>query len=411
MKRIYLDYAATTPVDKKVLAAMLPYFSEKFGNAMSVHHFGQEALNAVDQARAQVAKFFNSAPSEIIFTSGATESNNLTVKGVLKSYYSKPENAKVKPHIITTAFEHHCVLYACRSVEKGGLAEVTYVMPGKDGLIKVKDIEAAIQPNTILVSVMYVNNEIGTVQPIEKIGKVIAKKNADKKEGEYKIIFHTDATQAINYFDCDVKKLGVDLLSMSAHKIYGPKGVGMLYVKKGTAIKHIQEGGDQEYKLRAGTHNVPGIIGLGKAIDLLAKNKIEETRKIEVLRDHLISRVLQEIPRVKLNGSKKYRSPNNVNFSFRDVEGEGLLLSLDMEGVAGSTGSACSSGALSPSHVLLSIGLKPEDAHGSLRLTLGKNTTQKELDAAVERLKQIVARLRNISGNVLNDFYNNSHNS
>ncbi|MDO8241108.1 MAG: cysteine desulfurase family protein [Candidatus Moranbacteria bacterium] len=410
MKRIYLDYAATTPADKEVLKEMLPYFSENFGNAMSIHSFGQDALQAVDSARGKIATFFGAVPSEIIFTSGATESNNITIKGVLKSYYSKAENAKIKPHIITTAFEHHCVLDSCKTVEKEGLAEVSYIKPDKDGLIKVSDIAKAIKSNTILISVMYVNNEIGTVQPIEKIGKLVKKLNATKKENEFKLLFHTDATQAVNYFDCNVAKLSVDLLSMSAHKIYGPKGVGMLYVKKGTTIKKIQDGGDQEYKMRAGTHNVPGIVGFGKAIEQIANRKTQNVnRKVLELRDYLIAKVSKEIPKAVLNGSKILRSPNNANFSFADVEGEGLLLSLDMEGIACSTGSACSSGALSPSHVLLSIGLKAEQAHGSLRFTLGKYTTKQEIDAAVKKLKTIVERLRKISGNILGEYYNKSH--
>jgi cysteine desulfurase len=404
--RIYLDYAATTPVDKNVLAEMLPYFSEKFGNAMSIHSFGQDAMQAVDAARGKIATFFNAIPAEIIFTSGATEANNITVKGVLKSYYSKADNAKIKPHIITSAIEHHCILDSCKAVERENLAEVSYIKPSKDGVIKISDINKAIKNNTILISVMYVNNEIGTVQPIEKIGKLVKKMNAQKKESATKIIFHTDATQAINYFDCDTKKLGVDLLSMSAHKIYGPKGVGILYVKKGTAIKKIQDGGDQEYKMRAGTHNVPGIVGAGKAIELIQsqKSKVENLRILK-LRDYLIERVLHEIPNAILNGSKIKRSPNNTNFTFRDVEGEGLLLSLDMEGVAGSTGSACSSGALSPSHVLMAIGLKAEQAHGSLRLTLGKHTTKQEINNTVTKLKTVVNRLRKISGSVLADYY------
>ena len=404
-KKIYLDYAATTPVDKEVLKEMLPYFSEKFGNAMSVHSFGQEALQGVDTAREKLADFFACIPSEIVFISGATEANNLAIKGVVKSYHSKLGNKKVKPHIITSAFEHHCVLDSCKAVENENLAEVTYLKPAKDGVIKVADIEKAIQPNTILISIMYVNNEIGTVQPIEKIGKLIKKINAGKKENDFKIIFHTDATQAVNYFDCNTKKLGVDLLSMSAHKIYGPKGIGMLYVRTGTTIKRIQDGGDQEYKLRAGTHNVTGIVGFGKAIELVKKQGPKDAKKIQALQDYLIAKISKEIPNATLNGSREKRSPNNVNFSFRDVEGEGLLLSLDMEGVACSTGSACSSGALSPSHVLLSLGLKPEQAHGSLRMTLGKHTTKSEIDTVVKKIQTTVERLRKISGNLLKEYY------
>lgn len=406
MKKIYLDYAATTPVDEKVLQAMLPYFSETFGNAMSVHGFGQEALEAVDSARAKAALFFRCSPSEIVFTSGATESNNLVVKGTLRSYYSIPRKESEKPHIITTKFEHHCVLDACKFAQKDGLADVTFVSPNKEGIISVKDIEKAITPNTILISVMYVNNEIGTVQPIAEIGKMLKKINLQRtKEKNQKISFHTDATQAINYFNCNVDDLGVDLLSMSAHKIYGPKGIGLLYVRKGTNIKRVQDGGDQEYKLRAGTHNAPGIVGLGEAINMIktpaTQKKIKEITK---LRDYLIKKVLKEIPKSYLNGSKELRSPNNANFRFDDVEGEGLILSLDLDGIAASTGSACSSGALDPSHVLLSLGLRHEQAHGSLRITIGKYTTKKELDILIEKLKETVKRLRKISGNVLADF-------
>ncbi len=406
MKKIYLDYAATTPVDKKVLEAMLPYFSENFGNAMSVHGFGQEALEAIDEARAKAALFFKCSPSEIIFTSGATESNNLVVKGILRSHNSIARKAEEKPHIITTAFEHHCVLDACKFAKKDGLAEVTFITPNKEGLISVKDIKAAIQPNTILISVMYVNNEIGTVQPIAEIGKLLKKINIERATEKLpKISFHTDATQAINYFNCDVDEIGVDLLSMSAHKIYGPKGVGLLYVRKATAIKRIQDGGDQEYKMRAGTHNVPGIIGLGAAINAIkTPATLKYIKEITQLRDYLIKRVLKEIPKSYLNGSAEKRSPNNANFRFDDVEGEGLILSLDLDGIAASTGSACSSGALDPSHVLLSLGLRHEQAHGSLRLTLGKHTTKQELDIVIVKIKEVVKRLRKISGNVLADF-------
>lgn len=410
-----MDYAATTPVDKEILKEMLPYFSEKFGNASSIHSFGQEAQKAIDKARSQAAKFFNATPSEIIFTSGATESNNLAIKGVVKSYYTKFHPVKSakggakqfngvnkKPHIITTAFEHHCVLDTCKALGKEGLIEATYLKSASDGVMRLNDIKKAIKKNTILISVMYVNNEIGTVQPIKEIGQLVKMINTQRKDTDFKLQFHTDATQGVNYFDCDTQKLGVSLLSMSAHKIYGPKGTGILFIKKGAPIKKLQNGGDQEYKMRAGTQNVPGIVGLGKAISMISEKKNKEILK---LRDYLIKMVLKEIPKVKLNGSKIHRSPNNTNFSFADVEGEGLLLSLDMEGIACSTGSACSSGALSPSHVLLSIGLKPEQAHGSLRMTIGKYTTKKEIDFTVNKLKEVVFRLRKISGKVLGDYY------
>jgi len=306
-------------------------------------------------------------------------------------------------------------LDACKSLEKENLAEITFVGPNKEGMVELAEIKKAIKSNTILISVMYVNNEIGTVQPIAEIGRMLKAYNMELKTRNEKrstfhdirstILFHTDATQAVNYFDCTVNKLNVDLLSMSAHKIYGPKGIGMLYVKKGTPIKPIQDGGGQEWKLRAGTHNVPGIIGLGSAISMINDRGTKNNKKILELRNYLISRVLKEIPKSKLNGSRTKRSPNNANFSFSDVEGEGLLLSLDMEGVACSTGSACSSGSLQPSHVLLSLGLKHEEAHGSLRITLGKYTTKKEIDMAVNKLKKIIEKLRKISGNVLSDYY------
>lgn len=396
MKKIYLDYAATTPVDKEVFKEMTPYFSEKFGNPMSVHSFGQEASTAVDDSRTYVAKFLNCTQSEVIFTSGATESNNLTIKGILKSYFR--QNKKQKPHIITTSFEHHCVLDTCKMIEREGVADVTYSPVNSDGVVKLEDVKKAITENTILISVMYVNNEIGTLQPISEIGGLIKELNKIRKG---KILFHTDATQGVNYFETDVEKLGVDLLSFSGHKIYGPKGVGVLYVKKGTPIKRIQDGGDQEYKMRSGTHNVPGIVGIGKAVSLVEKQKIEE---IKDLRDYLIEKILKEIPDSYLNGSKEKRSPNNANFRFDNIEGEGLLLSLDMEGIAASTGSACSSGALEPSHVLLALGLKHEQAHGSLRITIGKYTTKDEIDTVIEKVKETVERLRQISGNVLEDF-------
>ena len=408
MKRIYLDNGATTPVDKKVLRVMLPYFSEKYGNAMSLHSFGREANEAVEKAREQTADFFGADPKEIIFTSGATESNNLVIKGVLREYRFGGKK-KAKPHIITTAFEHHCVLDACKFVQRTGLAEVTFIKPDGEGLVSVENIKKAIKPNTILVSVMYVNNEIGTVQPIKEIGKLIKARNASSSTlhaPRSKILFHTDATQAVNYFDCNVKKLGVDLLSMSAHKIYGPKGIGALYVRKGTPLARVQDGGDQEFGKRAGTHNVPGIVGLGEAVQQVQSSKFKvQSKRILFLRNYLIKKVLEEIPDTKLNGSKKFRSPNNANFIFKNVEGESLILMLDKVGIAASTGSACSTGSFEPSHVLLSIGLKPEEAHGSLRLTLGKHTTKKDVVETVKKLKRVIESLRKISGNVLEGYY------
>jgi cysteine desulfurase len=401
-KKIYLDYAATTPVDMEVLKTMLPYFSDEFGNASSIHYFGRNAADAVTAARENLAHFFKCTEEEIIFTSGATESNNLAIKGVLRAYEKDKKNKGKIAHIITTVFEHSCVLKACQELEKEGRAEVTYLPVYSEGIIKPADLEKAIKENTLLVTVMYVNNEIGSVQPIAQIGKLLAKINAKREE---KIIFHTDATQAVAYFDTNVKRLSVDLLSMSAHKIYGPKGVGVLYVKKGTRITQIQDGGAQEFALRAGTLNSTGIIGLGKAIEVLAKNKPKETKKIKELRDYLIKKVLKEIPSVRLNGSRSKRSPNNANFSFSDVEGESLLLYLDAEGMAVSTGSACSSGSLSPSHVLLALGLKPEQAHGSLRISLGKYTTKKELIIFISKLKKVLEKLRKVSGEILKEYY------
>jgi cysteine desulfurase len=413
MKRIYLDHGATTPVDKKVLAEIMPYFSEKYGNAMSVHGFGAEANEAMEKARKQTADFFGATPEEIVFTSGATESNNLTIKGVVAAYYDKNKNTKIKPHIITTAFEHHCVLDSCKELEKEGLAEIAFIKPEKDGIISVSDIEKAIKSSTILVSVMYVNNEIGTVQPIAEIGKMIKTRNDTSftlHASRFPILFHTDATQAVNYFDCNVEKLGVDLLSMSAHKIYGPKGIGALYIRKNTLIKRVQDGGGQEFGKRAGTHNVPGIVGLGMAISMIKKQEmVKKNKEILELRNYLIKKVLKEISQTRLNGSQIKRSPNNTNFSFRNVEGESLLMMLDMEGIAVSTGSACTSGALEPSHVLMSLGLKPEDAHGSIRMTLGKHTTKKDIDYTVKKLKQSVEKIRKISGHVLEEYYSQKH--
>lgn len=408
LKKIYLDYAATTSVDKEVLDAMLPYFSEKFGNPMSVHSFGQETLEAIDKSREGVAEFLGCSSGEIVFTSGSTESNNLAIKGSVKSFFADPSNKGKVPHIITTSFEHHCIMDACKSLEKEGIAEVTFLPVSRDGVLDVEVLEKEIKENTILISVMYVNNEIGTLQPIKEISEIIKRKNSDR--GEKKIFLHTDATQAINYLDCNVESLGVDLLSLSAHKIYGPKGTGALYVRKGTHIKRIQDGGDQEYKLRGGTHNLTGIVGLGKAIELI-KTRKEKNKEIKELSDYIVGRVLKEIPKSYVNGNLDKKSPAITNFRFDDVEGEGLLLSLDLEGIAASTGSACSSGALDPSHVLLALGLKHEEAHGSLRVSIGQYTTREELDIFIEKLKETVERLRSISGNVLESFKENEEKS
>jgi cysteine desulfurase len=394
-RKIYLDYASTTPVDPRVFAVMKPYFSQKFGNPASLHSFGREANDTVEKARARSADFFGCEAGEIIFTSGATESNNLALKGAMITRISHLNEKKIKPHIITTSFEHSCVLNSSKKLEEQGMAEVTYLAIGKDGLVSVNEVKKNIKPSTALISIMYANNEIGTIQPIKEIGKLIAKENANREE---KILFHTDAVQAVNYLDCNVNNLGVDLLTASAHKIYGPKGVGLLYIRKGSSIKKIQDGGGHEFDLRAGTLNVPGITGFAAALEIAEKERARNYKIVEKLQDYLITRVLKEIKNSRLNGSKIKRIPNNANFIFRDVEGEGMLLGLDMEGIAVSTGSACSSGDLQPSHVLLAIGISEEDSHGSLRVTLGKYTTKQEIDFFIDTLKEVVTRLRKIAG-------------
>lgn len=387
MKKIYLDNAATTPVHPEVLAAMTPYFSDQFGNASSIHSFGQVAKSAVDSARREIAKFLNCKSTEIIFTSGGSESDNLAINGVVESLKSKVES---KPHVITSAFEHHAVLDTIKELEADGVIEATYIKPNSDGLIGAESVKKAIKKNTLLVSIMYVNNEIGTVQPIRAIGQMIEKEN---KTRDSRIFFHSDAVQAAEYFEMNVDYLHVDLLSMSAHKIYGPKSVGLLYVRSGTPIKHQIVGGGQEYKKRAGTENVPGIIGFAKAIELIDRSKNERLKK---LRDRLIDGLLK-IPNSRLNGSQEERSPANVNISFLNAEGESILLNLDMEGIAASTGSACTSGSLDPSHVLSAMGLPPEECHGSIRFTLGRQTTAEEIDEVILVMKSVVAKLRKMS--------------
>ena len=390
MPKVYFDYAATTPIDKKVLKAMGPYLRKDFGNASSIHAFGQKALSAINESRQIAADFLGCQSEEIIFTGSATEADNLALFGLVKK----------GDHIITSKIEHHAVLEPCRALEKKGV-EVTCLPPDKDGLVPVLDIDKAIKPNTVLVSIMYANNEIGTIQPIAEIGQLIKQRNSSNiRTLEHpNIYFHTDAVQAANYLDCDVKKLGVDLLTLSSHKIYGPKGIGLLYIKKGTPIAPLIYGGGQEQGLRSGTENAASIVGFGQAIKEIQDQKIKiHNIKIRQFRDKLIKYILKFIPGSRLNGSHVNRLPNNVNISFEGAEGEAVVISLDQRGIACSTGSACSAKSLEPSRVLLALGLSHEEAHGSLRITLGRYTTEQEISRFLRVLPPIVERLRKISG-------------
>lgn len=400
-KKVYLDYAATTPVDPKVLQVMLPFLKEDFGNPFSIHSWGQKAKVAIENAREKVAKFLNCSSSEVIFLSSATEANNLAIKGLISNIpaFARASAGRQylksnRPHIITSKIEHSAVLEPCRILEKQGLVEVSYLPVSKDGLVRVLDVKKEIKSNTVLISVMYANNEIGTIQPISEIGKLIKEINLKKDQ---KIYFHTDAVQAVNYLNCDVKKLEVDLFTLSSHKIYGPKGIAGLYIKQGTPLKPLINGGGQEFGLKSGTENVAGIVGFGKAVEGVSRNK-NKTTKIKKLRDELIDGALKTIPNSRLNGSRENRLPNNTNFSFKGVEGEALVIALDQEGIASSTGSACSSKELKASHVLLALGLSPESAHCSLRITLSKLTTEQEIEYILKVLPKVIARLRKISG-------------
>jgi len=391
--KIYLDHAATTPVDPLVLKAMIPYFNEQYGNASSLHSFGQSAMAGVDTARKKVADFLGCQPKEIIFTSGATESDNLAIRGLISALAKKDR----KPHVITSAIEHPAVLETCQHLEKVG-AEVSYLPVTLKGLVTVESVEKAIKPETALVTIMYVNNEIGTILPIEEIGRMLKKVNQERIRNRLpKIYFHTDAVQALNYCDCQVDKLGVDLLSLSGHKIYAPKGIGALYVRRGTPIKPIQFGGHHEQGIRSGTLNVAGIVGLGKAIELVKKEQVRGFAKMKKLRDSLINGINKNISKVNLNGDLEKRTPNNVNFSFFGIEGESLMLMLDLAGISVSTASACASGSLQPSHVLMAMHNNPELAHGSLRFSLGKSTTEKEIEAVLKVLPTMVKKLRKMS--------------
>ena len=379
--RAYLDYNSTTPVDPAVLAAMLPFLRENFGNASSIHSAGQSARAAVDRARQSVAALIGAKPAEIVFTSGGTEADNLAIFGLLAA------SRAPRKHIITTAIEHHAVLNSCQALEKTGVT-VTFVPVGQDGIVDPDDIRRALRPETILITVMHTNNELGTIQPIDEIGKIAS---------EAQIYFHCDAVQAAGKLPLDVKCLGVDLLSLSAHKIYGPKGVGALFIRSGTPLEPQFHGGHHERDRRPGTENVPGIVGLGKAAELARQNLTADTERITALRNRLESAVLAAISSVRVNGDRARRVGNTTNLSFAAAGGEALLIALDLQSVAVSTGAACSSGAVEPSHVLLAAGLSPDEARSSLRFSLGRPTTAEEIDHAIEVIPAVVKRLRSIS--------------
>ena len=380
-KYVYMDNSATTAVKQEVLDQMMPIFTEIYGNPSSIHQAGQIARVYVDKARMQVASLLNASLDEIYFTAGGSESDNWALKGVAEKYRKKGN------HIITTKIEHHAILHTCEYLEKQGY-EVTYLDVDEYGVVDLEQLKKSITDQTILISVMFANNEIGTIQPIEEIGK-IAK--------EHKILFHTDAVQAIGNVDIDVHKLNIDMLSMSGHKIHAPMGIGVLYIRKGLILPNLIHGGAQERKRRAGTENVPGIVGLGKACEIAKQHMENHIAHCTKLRDRLIEKVTQKIPYTLVTGSLEHRLPGLASFCFKYIEGEALLLSLDMKGIAGSSGSACTSGSLDPSHVLMALGLKHEIAHGSLRLSLSDFNTEEEVDYVVEELAVIVQRLRNMS--------------
>ena len=379
---IYLDNAATTRTAPEVVEAMLPYFSEHYGNPSSIYALAGESREGTDRARAQIAAVLNAEAKDIYFTAGGTEADNWALKAAFEAYRDKGN------HIITTKIEHHAILHTCEYLEKQRGAKITYLDVDENGVVKLEDLEAAITPETILISVMFANNEIGTIQPIREIGAIAR---------EHGILFHTDAVQAFGQVPIDVKEMGIDMLSSSAHKINGPKGIGFLYIRKGLKLRSFIHGGAQERKRRAGTENVPGIVGYGAAAKRAAETMKERAEKEISLRDHMIRRILAEVPYSRLNGHPEKRLPNNVNVCFRFVEGESLLILLDMAGICASSGSACTSGSLDPSHVLLAIGLPHEIAHGSLRLTLGEETTLEEVDYTVDKIKEIVERMRSMS--------------
>jgi len=395
MRRIYLDHAATTAVSAEVLKTMKPYFRKHFGNPSEPHQWGRESKVAIEQAREKAAVFLGAKTSEILFTSGATEAINLAHKGLVEVSYKK-DSDKI-PHIITSSIEHKAVIETCKHLERLKLAKITYLPVDKNGLVKTNDIKKVVKPETLLVSVMYVNNEMGAIQPIKEISKLIKKINLARFNSHLPpIYFHTDATQAIQYLDCRVAELGVDLLSLSGHKFYAPKGVGLLYFKKGISLIRQQDGGEQENHLRAGTENIPYIVGLGKALELITEDRQQTLRKINNLKEKLISGVLK-IPEVKLVGGTEKKAPHIVSFLVKGVEGEAMMLLLSEKGIAASSGSACTSGLLEPSHVLLAMGYRPEEAHGSLRFSLGKDNTKEEIDDVIEALPRIIEKLRKMA--------------
>lgn len=378
---IYLDNAATTKTDEKVVKEMLPYFTERYGNASSVYEFGNQSKIAINDARDVIANAINAKTEEIYFTAGGTESDNWALKATAETYQQKGK------HIITSKIEHHAILHTCEYLERQGY-QITYLNVDEKGVIDLEELKAAICPDTILISVMFANNEIGTIEPIKEIGAIA------KEAG---ILFHTDAVQAFGQIPIDVEELNIDMLSASGHKLNGPKGIGFLYIKEGVKTGSFIHGGAQERKRRAGTENIPGIVGLKKAVEIAVNTMNERMERESKLRDYLMDRILKEVPYSRINGSRKNRLPNNANFCFQFIEGESLLIMLDMKGICGSSGSACTSGSLDPSHVLLAIGLPHEIAHGSLRLTLGNDTTKEDIDSTIEAIKEIVAKLRDMS--------------
>ena len=376
-----MDHSATTPVAAEVLEAMLPYFSQRFGNASSLHGFGREAKEALEESRQRVARLLNAHPGEIVFTSGGTESDNLALRGI--AY----KNRNSGRHIITSQIEHPAILETCRSLEREGFS-VTYLPVNREGLIELSELERAIRPDTILISIMHANNEVGTIQPLEEVGRLAADRD---------IYLHTDAVQTVGKIPVDVEAMGADLLSLSAHKLYGPKGVGALYIRRGTKMQSLSTGGGHERNLRSGTENVAGIVGLARAADLAREEMAAEGQRLVQLRDRLAALVLGRVKDAWVNGSMEKRLPGSLNFGFSYVEGESLLLYLDSKGIAVSTGSACSSHKLEPSHVLLALGLKPEECHGSLRITMGRSNSQEQVDYVAECIAEAVERFRMMS--------------